>query len=78
MVATAGKRRTQRFAAKYKAVEGKFIIDPSRNAIRPIDFESTDDDHLREHGTLEAAVAFEEVCYKEAKLLRSQGHSWSQ
>ena len=59
------ERRQHRAVLKYKKVEGdKWSIDTSklRGAVRPIDLVSRDPDRLREHVTIEAAVAFEEEC----------------
>ena len=59
------ERRHYRAVLKYKKVEGdKWSIDTSkdRGAVRPIDLVSRDPDRLREHVTIEAAVAFEEEC----------------
>ena len=75
------ERRQHRAVLKYKKVEGdKWSIDTSkdRGAVRPIDLVSRDPDRLREHVTIEAAVAFEEECYKEAERLKAIGCDWSQ
>ena len=75
------ERRQHRAVLKYKKVEGdKWSIDTSkdRGAVRPIDLVSRDPDRLREHVTIEAAVAFEEECYKEAERLKATGGDWLQ
>ena len=74
-------RRHYRAGQKYKKVVGdKWIIDTSKDhgSVRPIDLVSRDPDRLREFDSKEAAVAFEEECYKEAERLKAAGEDWSQ
>ena len=77
----AEAQRKARAEEKYKKTEGdKWIIDTSkdRGSVRPIDLVSRDPDRLREHDSKEAAVAFEEECYKGAGRLKAAGKDWSQ
>ena len=72
--------RAYRAGNKYKKTDGgKWIIDTSNKlgSVRPIDLMSRDPDRLREFESKEAAVAFEEECYQDAKRLKVAGADWS-
>ena len=78
---TATEKRRSRAAAKYKHVDGgKWIINTSHKlgSVRPIDLMSREPDRLCEFESKEAAVAFEEECYKEAERLKAAREDWTQ
>ena len=72
--------RKRRAAAKYKKTDGdKWIINICHKygGVRHIDLISCNPVCLREFESKEAAVAFEEDCYQEAKRLKAEGKAWS-
>ena len=73
---TKDEMRLYRYGTKYTKKGDAWSLDTSKDVgIRPIDLSSREPDVLREFGTKEAAIAFEEKCFQDKWDKKKRGEN---